>query len=378
MKSELKIILDSNASNKAKGNCFEDLIRKLLNSHQYEISGNINFSGMEIDLIANHKHKDEEIYVECKAKEKVSADELSKFAFNVSHKKADGGYFYRTKELEYQAGALLKEMKEDDRYNNLTFFEPNQIIDILKDANLIKDPDSKISDLIISKRILAITYLGDYFIYLINYSNALPTHFSIVNANKNKSKISEEVHQMISSAIGEIKNLSIIDLELENEVPMSTSQTIIETISEVQESENWFDYLPASSEKNHFVGRDKIRTYILRYFTQIHNGESQKRIFYLNGKSGWGKSSLVLEIKARCQNKHYKKRFFALAVDTRSATSNNFVALAFRKLIQNARYEGFIKRNIFSDDISFTSNVDLLSSQSIINTLEDLKIKIST
>lgn len=71
MKKEIKIILEEGASNKAKGNCFETLIRNLLSIHQYEIKQNIRFTGMELDLIAKHKHKANEIlYVECKAKDK--------------------------------------------------------------------------------------------------------------------------------------------------------------------------------------------------------------------------------------------------------------------------------------------------------------------
>ena len=99
MTTEIKILLEVGSSNKVKGNCFERLIRNLLSIHQYEIRGNINFSGMEIDLIANHKHKSETLYVECKAKESVSSDELSKFCFNVDFKEADFGYFFRTQEL---------------------------------------------------------------------------------------------------------------------------------------------------------------------------------------------------------------------------------------------------------------------------------------
>jgi hypothetical protein len=143
MKTEIKIILEEGSSNKAKGNCFEALIRNLLAIHQYDIRGNINFSGMEIDLIAKHKHKDEILYVECKAKEKVSSDELSKFCFNVEFQEADYGYFFRTQELEYQAGALLSEIRKKTKYKNLTFFEPSDIIQMLSDANKIFEPISK-------------------------------------------------------------------------------------------------------------------------------------------------------------------------------------------------------------------------------------------
>jgi hypothetical protein len=375
MKSEIKIILEDGVSNKAKGNCFEALIRNLLSLHLYEIRGNINFSGMEIDLVAQHKHNNETLYVECKAKEKVTSDELSKFAFNVGFKKVDKGYFYRTQELESQAGALLSEIKLRPEYKNLTFFEPGDIITMLSDGKMIYEPLADLAKYTISKRILSVTYFGDFFVYLINESNALPTKFILVDAKQNERKVNEEQIELLKTKIDEISNLKIISnysnyKEIQHQ---EKSDFILETISEVQESENWFDYLPASSKKNHFVGRDVIRTKILSYFKEIRDLQTNKRIFYLNGKSGWGKSSLVLELKERCQNKHFKKKFFSIAIDTRSAISDNFVALSFKKLLNAAIIEQFIPTDIFLKDLKFTSNNDLLSSESVRSILNTLK-----
>ena len=377
MKSEIKIILEEGSSNKAKGNCFENLIRNLLTLHQYNIRGNINYSGMEIDLIAEHKHNKESLYVECKAKEKVSSDELSKFAFNVGFKKIDKGYFFRTQELESQAGALLSEIKLRPEYKNLTFFEPSDIIRILSDGKMIFEPTSELKNYLISKRTLAVTYFGDFLIYLINESNALPTKFIVINANDNKIQISKEILQKLKNNILEIQNLEFIEIysnkaDYKEKIDINVQ---IESISEVQESENWYDYLPASSSRNHFVGRDEIRRDVLSFFKEIENKKTDKHIFYLNGKSGWGKSSLVLEIKGRCQNKHYKNRFFTVAIDTRSANSDNFVALSFNKIIKEAYEQNFIHKSIFTKDLEFTSNVDLLSSESIKELLDLLEVE---
>ena len=375
MKNEIKIILEDGSSNKAKGNCFEDLIRNLLSIHQYKIKQNIRFTGMELDLIAEHKHKANEIlYVECKAKDKVSSIELRTFFANVYHHKANFGYFFRTNELEFDAGGLLEEYKSDSRYSNLSFFEPKDIIEMLSDAKMVFEPTANLISYIISKKILAVTYFGDFFIYLVNESNALPTKFIAVNANQNESIISKENIENLKNKVIEIKDLIYIDNYIKYTKDTSQkTETIIEAISEVQESENWYDYLPASSEKNHFVGRDEIRTQILNFFKDVKSNQTNKRIFYLNGKSGWGKSSLVLEIKGRCRNKHYKKQFFTLAIDTRSAISENFVALSFKKLINQAINDNFIEKDIFFSDISFTSNTDMLSSESIGKLLQKLK-----
>jgi hypothetical protein len=374
LKTEIKIILPKDASNKAKGNCFEDLTRNLLSVHQYKISQNINFSGMEIDLIAEHKHKQETLYVECKAKEKVSSDELTKFCFNVSHKKADSGYFFRTNELEYQAGALLKELRADERYRNLTFFEPSDIIQMLSDGGFIFEPEQLLSKYKISKKLLAVTYFGDFLIYLINSSSLLPTDYLIFNANDNSKSIEKSTIEKIELRIEELASLNYINETIENkDISKKITSVEFETISEVQESENWYDYLPAS-EKD-FVGRANIRSSILDYFISIQDKTSQKRIFYLNGKSGWGKSSLVSEIRGRCRNKYYKNRFYTVAIDTRSASSNNFVALSLEKIINKAITDKFIENNLFDKPLNFTSNTDLLSSESIKSILKELELK---
>lgn len=376
MKSQIKILLEPDKSNKAKGNCFENLIRKLVEIHHYNVKGNINFVGMEIDLVAEHKHKRETLYAECKAKDKVSSDELSKFCFNVSHRRADVGYFFRTDELEHQAGAFLEELKVDERYKNLTFFEPRQIIEMLSDSRQLHLPTTFIKGYIISKQILVISYIGDFFLYLINETNAFPTKFLIINANDNSATVTNEEVEILQSRIDEIETLHPIFSESNRSNRINSDiHQIPETISEVQESENWYDYLPASSNKNHFVGRDKIRTSIMKYFKAIRDQKTQKRLFYLNGKSGWGKSSLVLELKGRCQNVHFRNKFYSVAIDTRSATSNNFVALSFKKVIEKALLDKFIELEGKNFKIDFISNFDLLSSASIGTILDYLKAK---
>lgn len=157
MITEIKIILEESSSNKAKGNCFEDLIRNLLSRHSYKIRQNLRFTGMELDLLAEHSFEKSTLYVECKAKEKVSSIELRTFFANVFHHRADKGYFFRTQELESDAGGLLNEYRADDRYKNLTFFEPDDIIQMLSEGKMLFEPSSKLTKFIISKRILAVT-----------------------------------------------------------------------------------------------------------------------------------------------------------------------------------------------------------------------------
>lgn len=360
--SEIRILLDENSTTKAQGDVLEKLVKWVLQAHQYEVKENLHFTALEIDLIAKHKHKNETLYVECKAKDKVSSAEIKNFLFNVLHKKPDYGYFIRTKEIEQQAGALIEELKDDSRYRNVSFFEPEQLIKILKESNFVNELEN-IYRQKVTKRILCLTYKGDFFVYVINDSSILPTSVIIVDAHTKEDVLNEEILSLLSSKIIEITNLKQEVLQFaKSEIIERKSKSIeeIENISEVQASTKWYDYLPASSK--HFVGREQLRNQLFDFFKDVSTNNSEKRVFYLTGKSGWGKSSLMVEVKERCRNQFYKNRFFSIAIDSRSATSDNFVALSFERLIRNASKSGFIGP---TESIEFVSNVDLFKSESI-------------
>ena len=346
------------------------MVKDIIELHRYKVHSNVNYTGMEIDLIGEHQDRSNEVlYVECKAKEKVSSTELRNFAFNVSHKKADFGYFMRTKELEHQAAGLLDEMKMDSRYSNLTFFEPDKIIEMLKGGGRLKEIEG-ISEKI-TKKILAVSYLGDFFIYLVKASlGSLPTSFYCIDGKSKIDVRNSKIIDLLKKEIPDLEKLSqlIFNKKDDASVPQKAviESNLIETVSEVQESVDWFEYLPASSKN--FVGRENLRSEIFEFYSNVLEKSIRKRVFYLTGKSGWGKSSLVADIRGRCRNKHYRNRYYTVAIDTRSATSNNFVALSFEKLIGKAIKDKFI------DDhgINFTSSNDLLSSDSIKNLLKRL------
>ncbi len=380
MKKEITIILEDNNSFK-KGNCFENLVRNILETQRYDVHSDINYTGMEIDLIANHKDRNETIYVECKAKEKVSSDEISKFAFNVQHKKVNNGLFIRTKELAHQARGLVEEMKTDSdkRYENLTFFEPEKIINLLQDSGFIQK-QSTIDESQIGKEILAVTYFGDLYILILKDSLvSIPTKAVIINADGKGTRLKQKEINILKKQVLEIADLEIVQhddfIKEGNDTKFKLEQKTIdiESISEVQESENWYDYLPASTQ--HFVGRDEVRTEILHFFDRVQSNSSQRRIFYLTGKSGWGKSSLVAELRGRTRNKFYKNKYYVTAIDSRSALSSNFVALAFERLIRNAVRDLFIEKDLFTKNISFNSSYDILESESIKALFKNLNVQ---
>lgn len=370
MNSEIQIILkDQNPY--TQGNCFERLVRDIIELHRYEVSSNVNYTGMELDLTAKHKDKaNETLYVECKAKNKVSSSEILTFEAKVRFKKVDFGYFIRTKELEHQAKGLVDEFQNDERYRHLTFFEPPKVISLLQESGKIKRINETLEN--VTKQVLVVTFFGDFYIYIIKDSlGAIPSSFYLFDAKTGESITDEETVSKLKKKLQEIKELEVRTFSSNAPKEPVANSSEIETISEVQESENWFDYLPAST--NHIVGRDLIRSDIFNFFGKALSGETKRRVFYLTGKSGWGKSSLIADIRGRCRNKYYRNKFYTLAIDSRSALSSNFVALAFERLIKNAIKNGFIKKTLFNRELVFTSTYDLLNSESIKEVLKYLK-----
>jgi len=374
MKKQIKIILDTEISDSQKGEFFEDLVRRILETQRYDITQRINFTGMEIDLIAKHKDRLETAYIECKARERLNSDDIKTFVFNVGHQEANYGYFISTTEFEHQVAGLIEEMKGKDKYLNLYFFGPDKIFELLETAQVITPLDLSNIKHTITKTILSYTYFGTFHI-LILMKNTIPTQFCIYDAKKASLIQDDDIIEKLKNAIPEIGGLNF--LPIPSAVKETTEEEFSETVAEVQESENWYDYLPASTK--HFIGRNDVRTNLFDFLDQVSSKKTSRRVFYIDGKSGWGKSSLITDLRGRSKNRHYRKHFFVLAVDARSVSSSNFVALAFNKLIDNAIDAGFLKTNLyFHPNVDIISSFDILGSKSVHQLLKELENKNKT
>lgn len=368
MKKQIKIILDPQISETLKGEFFEDLIRRIFETQRYNIEQQVNFTGMEIDLIAKHKDIPETAYIECKAKERLSSGDIKQFAFNVDHHEADHGYFISTTEFGHQVAGLIEEMKRKPKYSNLYFWGPDKIFELLESAKVINPLNHSNIKYTITKIILSYTYLGPFYILILN-KNVIPTQFSVYSAENTNLIQDNKIIETLKNNILEIKDLEFIPiLSADKE---TTEDEFSETVAEVQESENWYDYLPASTK--HFIGRKDFKTDLFNFLNQVSSKETSRRVFYIDGKSGWGKSSLITNLRGRSKNKHYHNRFFVLAVDARSASSSNFVALAFKKLIENAKKANFLRRTLLDTKFDIVSSFDILGSESVRQLLKDLK-----
>jgi Mn-dependent DtxR family transcriptional regulator len=368
MLQEIVIIFDEKNSSK-KGTYFEKLINNIFIQQRYKVQGNVNFTGMEFDLLCQHKDRDnEQILVECKAKDKLSSDEITKFAFNVSHKKIKYGYFLYTKNFAHQVQGIINEFKGDvdKRYDNLYFWNSEKIIELLIEFKQIKKFEFPMNKFDLKKVTLFFSFEGFYYIPL--FSDTIqPKYFSIFNSKTLENINDNETIEHIKKYIKDIEQLTFYSFETkrDNKVNISKLDDEIETIAEVRESQSWHDLKPASFQ--YFIGRDEFINKITNLLKDIIEKKISDKVFYIDGKSGWGKSSLLVALRGKYRNKYYKNRYFTYVVDSRSANSQSFISLAFTSMLEKATKENFIPKKLSS--ISIPSHFDILGAKEI-NDLE--------
>lgn len=371
MKKEIKIILEPDVHKSKNGSVFEELVRHILEKQQYIIRPNVLITGLEVDLFAEHTMKKEVLYAECKAKEKPKSTEIKNFVFSLDYgvngDKADYGYFIHTEELDSHASGLMLQLEKDKP--NISFIGPDKILKSLVYSNIITTFQlTEIDGHIITKLTLVYSYIGIFYVALLN-EGSIPKFYSIFDKKLNPIT-DEQTIETIKSSLKDIQELDFWQVSTLNNTNNSLSKKVDiitnenDTITDIKESENWYDYTPASIK--HFIGRTNLKREIRVFIDNVRKQLTNDRVFLLDGKSGWGKSSLLAELRGSSQTlKYWKSRMHVVAVDTRSANTINFVGLAFKKLVTSALSQGFIKENIFSKELRITSPYNILDDESV-------------
>ena len=368
MLSQIQIHTAPSASNKEKGDFFEDLLRQVMETQRYRVTQQIRFTGTEIDLLCEHMDRPSDTaLVECKARPNIVASDIKSFVSDVIvFKRAEYGFFVHTSELLHEAAGMVVELKKGYP-RTLVFWGPDKVIELLQYCRLVKPlSDLPKNDILTpTKRILLYTYLGRFWITVFS-NKVVPTHYYVVNAFDDSGKIDEETMKWISG-LDELQGLSRIDSAI---TPAIVKPDIsLDAVAEIQEAEQWDDYRPVGTK--FFVGRKDIRHRLYQFIQTPLTGASSRRVFFVESKSGWGKSSLLAELRARSRNRRNKNLFYVLAVDSRSANTSEFVSLAVAKLVAGAAKNGFIPEKF--SGINITSAYDTLASPEMQNLLSWLK-----
>ncbi len=376
LKKQIKIIFNKVDDSSKKGEFFEELVSAIFSKQRYTITERVNFTGMEIDLIATHKDRfNEKIYIECKAREALSSTDIKSFVFNAQFKDVPYAYFLSVSEYVHQVAGLIEEMGKKKEYQNLYFWGPSKIIELLEEAGTVEKASFENYQIDIRKEILVYSYFGIFRVLILKTTTESQS-FTVIDAKSNLPLENMEAIELIKKYLEELNGLSYLSLfkakdnnykPAIEEIPTQVS----ETVAEVKQSDNWYDYLPTS--RKHFVGRKDLLQDFSDYIHSIEKKSSFKRVFYIDGKSGWGKSSFVSAIRDKYSNKHNRNKYFVFAVDTRSANTNNFIALSFKAMIEKAYSNNFLDKEFIPNSVEILSNFDILESDSMKKLIKYLK-----
>lgn len=128
---------------KHKGDLLEALSKKLLEAQSYYVIEEIRFTGVELDLLCQHKINGKKIYVECKAiKENIGAPILRQLLGTVEFQNYSEGWLISTSDFGKEAKGFVETWKEKplEMSSKLSFYTPELVITSLINASVITAP----------------------------------------------------------------------------------------------------------------------------------------------------------------------------------------------------------------------------------------------
>lgn len=322
----------SSARNNKRGKLFESLIADVLKQFGYRIDQipNTNYGGMEIDIEGTHAIAGQSIYAECKCYDSpVDSSKLQAFFGKfmtrwLKDRKAQG-LFIAIPGINSHAKAFYRENCESSEEFSLKLLEEDEIIEALISSKTIPSPSS------FSKAIpssygstgewnILFTEFGPIIAqWIIPTGSLVPTHIAFLDWKGEPISDRSSIEQILELD-SELRSLELVLLGDSQLVVPTRAIEIDETIVEVKGGSECFEFqFPASPE--HFVGRPDVLQEIHSLTDKILAGSISTRGVLFEANSGWGKSSCVLA----CVHLLRRRGHFAVAIDSRSASSSQFV-----------------------------------------------------
>ena len=351
IKKQFKVIVPPDWDNNKKGKFWEEIVEDLFKSRRYETLTNIEITDTEIDILATNKDRNKDIIIiECKFhKTPLATSVLKDVLADATFYLVDCAYLVSTSELTPSAKGYLNEVNEKNEKNpqkvaQIVFWGPEELADIWMDIKQIELPDLEEINTVNSATLLVLPnkkvvwVLEDLDHKGVPYRGLVyPTFNNKIDIEKIKLIITEnnlwEGLDIIEGTT--VKNISNPNLDSGSEIDK-------EIITPIGVADSFDDYKRPCNPK-YFVARQSLIDKFWKFAESVKDGETQTRIICFSGKSGVGKSSLVLKLKADCDRDNDKKNFYIYHVDVRSASGGLFVASAIKNAIQKAIDEKFIE-----------------------------------
>jgi len=330
----LKILARGKSSREqaqARGRLFEKLMAEVLRHYGYSIDRvpNVNYAGMEIDIEGKHTATNIPLYAECKCYEtKVDSTKLQAFYGKYItrwHKdKRCHGLFIALPSVTSPAKGFYRENIEGNPEVTVRLYEEENVMKAILGTPKVTSPDA-ISSLVVQEIgkpgdwLLLYTDKGIFWVqYIIPKGAGVPRSVALFDAMG--ATLSEKsTLDYLMQLCPELEEFDRVAME-DTIVFQSGIHKDVEEIVEVRGSSECFEYqFPASAE--HFVGRQSILEELDSFVRKVIDKKTSSRGILVEANSGWGKSSIVLASVARLR----KMGHFAVAIDSRSASSSQFI-----------------------------------------------------
>lgn len=376
MITKIEVCIKEEETTTCKGGILEKLVAEVLRCQQYKVTQTVRMTGIEIDVLAQHKFNGDTIMVECKAWDSaLPAEVITKLLGNMMLKNVEKGWLITTGGLTKDAEGIRIEWESKKR-KNLNFYTQDRIIDLLTGSNLIKSIDvicDSVKEYFIveSEALLMLTSVGMFWVVPItDLEIGLSSAVLAFNATTGHRIVSMKQLDDLKARKNSFSNFQWIGEELIDTKISEELKEEYNNIVPVISGDDWTDYRPARPED--FVGRNKILSDIFEFWKNVNQGISNTRLFSIKAPSGMGKSSAVLKaISMASQSRKYNKKFFVFAVDVRTAISSRYAEMALKACFNSADEHGFT--DVVKRDVTSTTISQFLHDNSIQQTLSYLE-----
>jgi hypothetical protein len=362
---------------------------ELIRKRGWCVKKRLRFTGMEIDILAYDPDKpQEDILLECKFSQintPLGAGVLTDLVGKATLKDIKRAILVSNSRLGKDAEGLLdeeeKKSKIKNRYVTLTFWDSERLVDMFVDIQKIELPDLTQKDLGSVKTITLLRTIQEFLWVAEEIGEEGIPKNAIVFPISEDCNINLEKLEADFSRDNSWRGLKILDgskiksknrnsLEIKQVYKNDTEEVVIP----IGVANSFYDHRPCRSQD--FIGRLKLQGNFWKFLKDIRDGKELTRIACFSGRTGLGKSSLVVKITEDSRQKEeYKNSFYIYNVDVRSAREESgalFVISAIKKALQQAIDDNFIELpnyKIFVDSIE-----QPFSSQSIQKVIKNLKV----
>lgn len=309
-------------SNNLKGKSFQILVKKFLETQNYDVIEEVRNTGSEIDLLCKSSLNGETLIVECKARnENVNSEAVNKLHADVDLRSAQKGYIFSISPIGGEARTRLDDFNQ--KYNGrYSFISPEKLIVGLLNSKLLKLPDGAEND---THREFTLCVFGRKLIWIEVASvrvGSAPSFLRGWDAETGLALATSECPDLSAT------DFSHPDLPWQTRAVQNEERRELQSVVEVIPGEEWSDYRP--SRPNDFVGRQQVILDIYNFFDKVRKGETRSRLFGVKGKSGWGKSSLALKLASDFS----ANKIVLIPVDCRSAINSTYPDLVIARTLR--------------------------------------------